>query len=118
MQKLEEKANSGSRPAKLAIEVFATAVAKTIASYLVSLEGLDLLVFTGGIGEHSASFRAAVCERLRPLGLRMDAVANSAHQALISAAASSVPVRILPAQEDLQIARHVRLLLGNQAAAL
>jgi acetate kinase len=114
MQKLEEKAAGvdGQR-AELAIAIFANAVAKTIASYLVSLEGLDMLVFTGGIGEHSASFRRAVCERLRPLGLRLDAVANGHAQGLISAETSVVPVCVLPAQEDLQIARHVRRLMAS-----
>ena len=76
----------------------------------MSLAGLDLLVFTGGIGEHSAGFRAAVCERLNALGLRLDTAANAGHASVISAAASRVPIRILPAQEDLQIARHVRVL--------
>jgi acetate kinase len=112
MQKLEARAaEPDGREAALAIEIFSSAVAKTIASYLVTLEGLDMLVFTGGIGEHSASFRAAVCERLRPLGLRLDPGKNGRHATLISIASSSVPIRILPAQEDLQIARHVRGML-------
>ena len=111
MQKLEQQAaGPGGEQAALAIEVFAIAVSKTIASYLVSLAGLDLLVFTGGIGEHSTGFRAAVCERLNALGLRLDTAANAGHASVISAAASRVPIRILPAQEDLQIARHVRVL--------
>jgi acetate kinase len=114
MQKLEEKAGEGDgQQAGLAIAVFASAVAKTIASYLVSLEGLDMLVFTGGIGEHSGSFRAAVCERLRPLGVKLDAAANAGSEGVISSAASSVPVWVLPAEEDLQIARHVRRLLAS-----
>jgi acetate kinase len=119
MQKLEAAAGApGGHQAGLAFEIFATAVAKTIASYIVSLEGLDLLVFTGGIGEHSASFRAAVCERLRALGVMIDGPANRSHAGLIgliSGAASRVPIRILPAQEDLQIARHVRSLLASRS---
>ena len=121
MQKLEKAAGDtekqnrpAARESALAIDIFATAVAKTMAAYLVSLAGLDLLVFTGGIGEHSAGFRAAVCERLRALGLRLDAAANEAHTELISAPSSSVSIRVLPAQEDLQIARHVCAMLSGQ----
>ena len=118
MQKLEQAAGGQDKPASrtaaLAIDIYATAVAKTIAAYLVSLAGLDLLVFTGGIGEHSASFRAAVCDRLRALGLRLDPSANEAHKELISLPNSSVVICILAAQEDLQIARHVYAMLSGE----
>ena len=108
MQKLEQ---AGTRPAALALEIFATGVAKSIASLIVSLDGLDLLVFTGGIGEHSATFRAGVIDRLAWLGLRLDERANAAHTSLLSSSGSKAEVRTLPAQEDIQIARHCRRLL-------
>ena len=115
MQALEvEAAQPGGSQAALAIEIFTTAVAKTIASYIVSLNGLDLLLFTGGIGEHSASFRAAVCERLGALGLHIDRAANQRHDSLLSAPDSRAPIRVLPAQEDLRIACHVRALLAQR----
>ncbi|HEY0786499.1 MAG TPA: acetate/propionate family kinase [Acidobacteriaceae bacterium] len=116
MQQLEAAAAAAGTPAgqqaALAIAVFANAVASTIAAYLVPLCGLDMLVFTGGIGEHSASFRAAVIERLQPLGMRLDAAANQAAATTLSSTQSRVLIRLLPAQEDLQIARHVRAMLG------
>jgi acetate kinase len=111
MQMLEAAAETSDRRASLAITIFAQAVAKTIAGYIVSLAGLDLLVFTGGIGEHSAGFRREVCEALRPLGIRLEASANQGHTGLISDGRSQVPIRVLPAEEDLQIARHSRRLL-------
>jgi acetate kinase len=110
MQKLEQ---AGTRPAELAVEIFAVAVAKAIAALSVSLEGLDLLVFTGGIGEHGAPFRAQVMERLAWLGLALDPKANGGHSSGISAPGSKAAVRVLPAQEDLQIARHCRRLLSS-----
>ncbi len=110
MQKLEQV---GAGPAALALEIFAVAVAKAIAALSVSLGGLDLLVFTGGIGEHSAHLRAQVVERLAWLGVTLDPEANGAHAALLSTSGSKVAVRVLPAQEDLQIARHSRRLLGS-----
>ncbi len=119
MQKLEASAADQSAPraanrAALAIDIFAAAVAKTVAAYIVSLEGLDLLVFTGGIGEHSAAFRAGIVDRLRPLGVALDPDRNARHAGTLSSAGSRVVVRVLPAQEDLQIARHVRTLLAPE----
>jgi acetate kinase len=71
---------------RLAIDAFCTAVAKTIAGSATVLGGLDLVVFTGGIGEHAQRIRDEVCRRIAVLG--------------------DVPTRVLPAEEDLQIARH------------
>ena len=97
--------------ATLAYDIFATAIAKSIAALVISLRGLDVLVFTGGIGEHSAPLRAAVLDRLAPFGFRLDAQANALHRSEISTAASKVVTRVLPAEEDLAIAAHTRKLL-------
>ena len=97
--------------ARLAFEQFAEGIAKSIASFLVSLSGMDLLVFSGGIGEHSPLLRAAVVERLGFLGLRLDPEANRASSATIHAAQSKAPIRVLPALEDPIIASHTRQLL-------
>ena len=112
MQQLEkaigDPSAAGQADAALAFAIFATAIAKQVAALTVSLGGLDLLVFAGGIGEHSAPLRAAVLERLAPFGIRFDPDANTRHAASIETAASKVPVRILPAEEDLVIASHTR----------
>ncbi len=97
--------------ATLAIDLFCREIAKTIAGYLVVLDGLDMLVFTGGIGEHSAAVRQGVCDRLACFGIGLDAKANQAHSpGLISEDGSSVRVRVVPADENGQIARHVAQL--------
>ncbi len=96
--------------ASLAFQSFAVAIAKQVAALVVSLRGLDLLVFAGGIGEHSAALRAAVIDNLAPYGFRLNVAANAAHASEIGAVNSKVLLRILPAQEDLVIAAHTRAL--------
>jgi acetate kinase len=92
MRKLEAAADSSNQPAQLAIDIFCTAIRKQIAAYAAVLGGLDMLIFAGGIGEHSARIREKVCTGLGFLSL------------------SSDKVRVVPSQEDLQIARHCHTL--------
>ena len=73
---------------------------------MAALGGLDTLVFTAGIGEHSAAIRARICDGLGYLGLEVDAARNAAHAPIISRDASRVVVRVIPTDEDLMIARH------------
>jgi len=115
MRDLEAAADQGDQQARLAIEVFCTSVRKMIAAYAAVLGGLDMLVFAGGIGEHSARVRSGVCDGLDWLGLRIDPASNKANRSAISAGVSKVLVRIVPAEEDLQIARHCRQLLRKTA---
>jgi acetate kinase len=98
---------------QIAIEMFARSAKKALAGFVAILAGLDLLVFTGGIGEHDAAVRAAICTGLEVFGLRLDEHANQQNFGTISDAASSARVRILPSDEEAQIARHVRRLLGH-----
>jgi len=116
MRELESAADSGDQLAQLAIEIFCYAIRKVIASYAAVLGGLDLLVFSGGIGEHSERVRTNVCDGLGFLRLDLDQAANRSHASVISAGQSSTNVRVLPSREDLQIARHCRRLLGGQPA--
>jgi acetate kinase len=111
MRALTSGADGGDAPAGLAIDIFTRSIAKTIASYIVSLEGLDLLVFTGGIGEHSASIRAKVCHHLHPFAIQLDPAKNQQSIGAISTEVSSSEVRVVTTDEDGQIARHVRTLL-------
>jgi acetate kinase len=112
MRDLEHAAGTGDARAALAIDVFCRAVAKSIAGYAAVLGGLDLVVFAGGIGEHSAGVRRRVCAALGFLGVALDNAANRANAAVVSAQATTVAVRIVPSQEDRQIARHCRRLMG------
>jgi len=111
MRDLEAAASSGDSEAQMAIDIFSTAIRKYVAAYAAVLGSLDLLVFTGGIGEHSASLRERVCRGLNFLGIAIDKGQNEAHAATISTAASSIRVDIVPSQEDQQIARHCRILM-------
>ncbi len=111
MRELQRGAAAGDANAELAIEVFCTAIAKTIAAYAVSLGGLEMLVFAGGIGEHSAQVRAEVCGPLGLLGVTLDPERNAASASVLSSDDSRVTVRIVPAQEEVQMAREVRVRL-------
>jgi acetate kinase len=108
MRALEKAADSGDEKAAMAIAIFCRAIAKTVAAYAAVLGGLDLLVFAGGIGEHSERVRREVCAQLAFLGVMLDEERNRASAAMLSAASSKVQVRVVASEEDRQIARHVR----------
>lgn len=110
MQSLEKRAAAGDANAALALDVFASAVRKTVGGYAALLGGIDLLVFTGGIGEHSAEIRRRVCEGLAFMGLaENDAAGHSASDPAPNGKAGKV--RALHTEEEKQIARHSRALL-------
>jgi acetate kinase len=111
MRDLEAAADTGDSEAQLALEIFCTRIRKTIAAYAAVLGGLDMLVFAGGIGEHSARVRGTVCSGLEFLGIALDQPGNQAHAKTISTDASKVRIAIVPSEEDRQIARHCRALL-------
>lgn len=103
MQILEKSAKP---EAAEAIALFVYRVAREIGGLTSSLDGLDCLVFTAGIGEHDAAVREAVCARLGWLGVQIDPARNVRHDAVISTAASRVVVRVIPTDEEAMIARH------------
>jgi acetate kinase len=111
MRDLQSAAAAGDQKAQLAIDIFCASIRKVIAAYAAVLGGLDMLVFSGGIGEHSAPVRKNVCQGLKFLGISLDDASNQSNAGEISAAASKVSIRIIPSQEDRQIARHSRALL-------
>jgi acetate kinase len=92
--------------AREAVDLFAWSAAKAAGAMTVSLEGLDGVVFTAGIGEHDAAMRARICERLAWLGLRLDDEANEDHRTCISAPDSKVTVLVVATDEERMIARH------------
>jgi acetate kinase len=107
----DRSSDPGSAAAKEAITIFCRAIAKTVAGYAAVLGGLDTLVFTGGIGEHSALVREQVCRQLAFLGITLDAEANQRHAPTISQPTSTIAAQIIPADEDGRIAHHVSSLL-------
>jgi acetate kinase len=110
---LEAAADGGDREARLALDVFCGSISKMVAAYTSVLGGLDMLIFTGGIGEHSARIRSSVCHGLRFLGILLDEKMNNLNSCRISTEHSKVCVSVISSQEDLQIARHCRLLMKN-----
>jgi acetate kinase len=100
------RAAAADAQARLAIEMFCYSAAKQIAATSAALDGIDLLVFTGGIGENDALVRARIGQRLRTVGVVIDAARNAQGVGAIGAAGAPCAVRVLPSQEDEQIARH------------
>ncbi len=92
--------------ARLALEMFAYGVRKTIGSFAAVLGGLDLLVFTGGIGEHVSQVRAMSCEGLAHLGIHLDADRNTRSDLRISSDSAPCEVRVVATHEDVVMARH------------
>ncbi|HEY2498870.1 MAG TPA: acetate/propionate family kinase [Candidatus Angelobacter sp.] len=90
----------------LAVEMFCYQIRKYIGAYAAVLEGLDTLIFTGGIGEHAGAVRAEICDGLDFLGIALDASANNGNAEIISALGSRCVVRVVETDEDLMIARH------------
>lgn len=111
MRVLLENSGHDARAAD-SVELFCYRVKKYIGAYSAALGGLDLLIFTGGIGEHAPAVRKHICDGLDFLGIHLDGAANDANAAVISAVGSRARVRVIETNEDLTIVRHVVALLG------
>ena len=114
MRDLREAIQQGNAKARLAVDKFVWTIRKWIGSYVAELNGLDMLVFTGGIGENDIASRAEICTGLEALGIVLDPErSNVRGPAVISAENSPVTVRVIPPLEDLMIVNHVVRLLGQ-----
>jgi acetate kinase len=109
---IEAAAARGSDRARLALDIYATRVRAAIGSLAATLGGVDALVFTAGVGEHSASLRAAACDGLQCLGLRLDPARNvTCHPDVDIAPDDSIArILVIRAQEELCIARQAMRL--------
>ncbi len=113
MRDLREAINQGNAKARLAVDKFTWTISKWIGSYVAELGGLDMMVFTGGIGENDIDSRAEICAGLSALGIVLDSDRNNVRgAATISAENSPVTVRVIPPAEDLIIVNHVVRLLS------
>lgn len=114
MRDLRKAIKEGNAKARLAVDKFVWTIQKWIGSYVAELGGLDMLVFTGGIGENDIDSRAEICAGLGALGIVLDEKRNDVRgAAVISAKNSAVTVRVIPPFEDLMIVNHVVRLLGE-----
>jgi acetate kinase len=119
MRELLDARANGHAGAGLAIEIFCQRLASSLLALSASLDGLDALVFTGGIGEHAADVRAEVTGRCWALGARVDPEANARHGAPTGRISSegSVPVWVIRTDEEHMIARDTCRLAGSRANA-
>ncbi len=99
--------------AREALDLFAYRASRELGALVADLSGLDVLVFTAGIGEHSAGVRRAICERSAWAGIAIDHDANNAHRPDISAAGSRVQVLVIPTDEEIVIAQAARRLVAS-----
>ena len=113
MRELREAIKNGNPKARLAVDKFVWTIQKWIGGFFVELNGLDMLVFTGGIGENDIASRAEICAGLTALGIELDSARNNmCGAAVISSDKSKVTVRVIPPAEDLMIVNHVVRLMG------
>lgn len=113
---LEQSAAAGEHRARLALEIFCYSVSKGIGSLIPSLEGLDALVFTAGIGENSPDIRRQICSRLEYLGVLLDVQRNSCRgkEMQISTPDSRVRVLVIPTDEEKMIAEETRIVAAKE----
>ncbi len=117
MRQLLEKLSAGDEDARLAFDVYVHRLRACIASMAAAMAGMDVLVFTGGVGENASPVRAATVSGLRFLGVEIDRELN-AHvtgDADISAPSAAVPTLVVKAHEDIEVAREVRRVLSAPA---
>ena len=95
-----------SPDARLAIDMFCYSVGKQIAAMITALDGVDMIVFTGGIGENDPDVRAEICRRLSWFGVDLDNAANLVAKNPVNGEGSRCSLRVLASEEDAQIARH------------
>jgi acetate kinase len=100
--------------ARMAVRMFTYQVRKFIGAYAAVLNGVDTLVFTGGIGERAAEVRAQICAGLEYLGVTLDRVANTRNAEVISLPGSKCTIRVVQTDEDLMIARLTRQVVSSK----
>jgi acetate kinase len=105
---------SAEPSARLAIDVYVYRIRRELGSLAAALGGLDAVVFTGGIGENAPAIREQVCQAAAWLGVELDAAANARGGPRISAPGSRVRAWVVPANEELVIARHTQSVLGRK----
>jgi acetate kinase len=108
-------AKAGREEARLAFDVYVHSLSAGVAAMSAAMDGMDALLFTGGVGEHAPAVRAAASDRLRYLGVGLDRARNEAAAGDAEIGASRAPVRtlVVTAREDLEVARQVRGLLAE-----
>lgn len=110
LRDVEEAAEKGCERSKIAQDILITGVKKYIASYAAEMGGVDVVVFTAGIGENGITFREAVCKDMEFMGIKFDAEKNNCRgkEVVISTPDSKVTVMVVPTDEEMAIARDTK----------
>ena len=98
----------GDTNASLAIDMFTYALKKQLGAYMAVLPSIDAIIFTGGIGEHSALIRTMMCDELEHLGIKLDEEKNCTNMPQIQAQSSAIALLVIPTDEEYQIALYVQ----------
>ena len=117
MREIEAAVNAGDERAILGLAMYEQRILKYIGAYAAEMGGVDIIVFTGGVGENETSLREAVCEPLKFMGVEIDKELNSGirgKEAVVSTAASKVKVVVIPTDEELMIARDTEAIVSKK----
>jgi acetate kinase len=116
-RQVQAAALKGEERARLALDIYADRIRATVGALAVTMGGVDALIFTAGVGEHAADLRAAVCQGLGILGLKLSLEKNAAcsPDSDIAQADSAARILVLRTREELMIAREARRVIGGRA---
>lgn len=114
MREIEAAIKAGDERARLALDMYELRITKYIGAYAAEMGGVDIIVFTGGVGENQTGTREKVCSTLGFMGVEIDPEANKirGQEAIISSAASKVKVCVIPTDEELTIARDTAAIVA------
>ena len=112
---IEQAANEGDEQADIAMQVFKYSVSSYIAKYAVAMNGVDYIIFTGGVGENQVNIRKGICEQLKFMGVEIDEEANKTRgeEKIISKDNSNVKIYVIPTNEELMIAKETLRLINK-----
>ena len=112
-REIEIASNEGQPDAKIAVENFNYTIASYVAKYAVAMNGVDYIIFTGGIGENQINIRKGICEKLEFMGVKLDVDANNMRgkEKVISTPDSKIKVYVIPTNEELMIAKETLRLV-------
>ncbi len=116
MREIEAAVNAGDERARLGLEMYEQRIIKYIGAYAAEMGGVDVIVFTGGVGENQTGLRADVCRSLAFMGVELDEAVNAksrGEEVEISTPASRVKVCVIPTDEELMIARDTEAIVGK-----
>ena len=117
MREITAAAKQGNEKAILSLEMYEQRITKYIGAFAAEMGGVDIIVFTGGVGEHQSSTRANVCKPLRFMGVEIDDAANDANngdEGIISTPNSAVKVVVIPTDEEYMIAKDTEAIIEGR----